>query len=229
MPVAPARRAEYLRHWQAANPEKMREYTRKYLEANHEDLKRRQRERRRENPKSDSYYRNRAKGFCAYCKEPPAPGRVKCAAHLERDRLRAAAERGSQCAQTKQLMSSKRKEKRAGKIASGVCLNCAEPAIPDHQMCEIHRQAMNNNRSKWEYGLSDEELVTLQLATTCALCGKQFSGIGLEPGAPVIDHCHFSGKVRGVIRQRCNLALGMFRDDSELLEAAISYLRGTTK
>lgn len=42
--------------------------------------------------------------------------------------------------------------------------------------------------------------------------------------ALAIDHNHDTGKVRGVLCQRCNLALGAFQDNIETIKRAISYL-----
>ena len=39
-----------------------------------------------------------------------------------------------------------------------------------------------------------------------------------------IDHCHTTGKVRGVLCMHCNQGLGKFKDSPELLYSAISYL-----
>ena len=39
-----------------------------------------------------------------------------------------------------------------------------------------------------------------------------------------IDHCHETGVVRGLLCARCNLAIGNFDDDIDLLRAAITYL-----
>lgn len=40
-----------------------------------------------------------------------------------------------------------------------------------------------------------------------------------------VDHCHTSGKVRGVLCSRCNIALGHVQDDIKTLEGLISYLK----
>jgi len=39
-----------------------------------------------------------------------------------------------------------------------------------------------------------------------------------------VDHCHSSGKVRGILCSMCNLGLGHFKDDTRSLENAIKYL-----
>lgn len=43
-----------------------------------------------------------------------------------------------------------------------------------------------------------------------------------------IDHCHTTGKVRGLLCDCCNRALGLMRDNTELLGKAIQYLTKTS-
>lgn len=53
----------------------------------------------------------------------------------------------------------------------------------------------------------------------CACCGAT--------ERLVLDHCHKTGKVRGVLCRACNLALGYVDDDPARLRALIDYLGGT--
>jgi hypothetical protein len=54
----------------------------------------------------------------------------------------------------------------------------------------------------------------------CAICGK-------KPGrrSLAIDHEHGNGRIRGLLCDSCNIAIGMLKDDPHILENAIRYLR----
>jgi hypothetical protein len=54
-----------------------------------------------------------------------------------------------------------------------------------------------------------------------------------NPGAPgrkrfYIDHCHKTGKIRGLLCHSCNLALGHVQDKVKKLEGLITYLKNET-
>jgi hypothetical protein len=40
-----------------------------------------------------------------------------------------------------------------------------------------------------------------------------------------VDHCHTTGKIRGLLCSKCNPALGAFNDNIEILNSAIKYLK----
>lgn len=56
----------------------------------------------------------------------------------------------------------------------------------------------------------------------CAICKKFRLNKGKKYMA--VDHCHKTGKVRGILCHFCNRAIGLFDDDQKLLTQAIEYL-----
>lgn len=71
------------------------------------------------------------------------------------------------------------------------------------------------------YGLSLDEYLVLRdsQGNACAICGKNAGEKRLA-----VDHCHDTGRVRGLLCNNCNAALGMMGDDPELLRLAADYL-----
>jgi len=72
---------------------------------------------------------------------------------------------------------------------------------------------------KAKYGLTLEQYDAI-VSGPCAICG-------CKPDKPHLDHCHRTGRMRGVLCRKCNLGLGMFKDDVETLKAAVRYLESS--
>lgn len=53
----------------------------------------------------------------------------------------------------------------------------------------------------------------------CAICG------GTCSKALAADHCHKTNKFRGLLCNNCNRGLGHFKDDPNLLQKAMGYLK----
>lgn len=64
------------------------------------------------------------------------------------------------------------------------------------------------------------QMLTVQ-ASGCAICGGKPDG---RWGVLHVDHCHDTGKVRGLLCNRCNMGIGYFRDQPDLLHSAACYL-----
>ena len=100
---------------------------------------------------------------------------------------------------------------------------------------EYHRDYERDNRSKMghpqeirqDYGITIDqynEMFSKQNGC-CGICGKHQSNE--EMGRRLaVDHCHTTKKVRGLLCRKCNTALGLFRDNPELIQKALSYLNG---
>lgn len=121
----------------------------------------------------------------------------------------------------------------------GLCKACYEKAN-SHKRREYQKAWVGRNKEKvrlsqkqWNerngraahlkrhYGLREEDVIRIvaQQGGLCPIC--------LKPEPDVVDHCHKTGRVRGILHRRCNSALGTFGDCVDGLERAIGYLRSS--
>ena len=76
---------------------------------------------------------------------------------------------------------------------------------------------------KRRYNLTREQ-VDAMAAAGCSICGRtDWPG---RHARPHVDHCHSTGKVRGILCSECNTGLGKFKDDPERLRRAAAYVEG---
>lgn len=75
-------------------------------------------------------------------------------------------------------------------------------------------------RRKYNMTIDDYMLMDTQQKGKCAICNTKCRSKRIL----CVDHCHETGKVRGLLCLGCNTALGNFKDDIVLLEKAIIYL-----
>lgn len=80
-----------------------------------------------------------------------------------------------------------------------------------------------------KYNITPEkyaELYTLQ-GGLCAIClePETITVRSRNPWTLAVDHDHATGRVRGLLCNRCNLLLGKVHDESKILRAAIKYLK----
>lgn len=70
------------------------------------------------------------------------------------------------------------------------------------------------------YGITSDKFNELSLIqeNKCIICGNEVSLL-------FIDHCHLTNRVRGLLCDQCNIGLGAFKDNVEILEKAIEYLK----
>ena len=82
----------------------------------------------------------------------------------------------------------------------------------------------NELHLKRNYGLSIEQfnIILLSQNNKCARCGSPAPDHHKK--RLNVDHCHETGKIRGILCDACNRALGLFKDDPEILNKAIDYL-----
>ena len=138
-----------------------------------------------------------------------------------------------------------------------VTMTCEEPAINASDLCSKHyakfaklghpkvkaralttEQAikLRAQQKAWQrkarlasYGLTeaDYDRMWQQQSGCCAICARELVRTG--EGSCNIDHCHSTGRVRGLLCRACNRGLGMFGDSPERLKIALAYLRPPAK
>lgn len=103
--------------------------------------------------------------------------------------------------------------KRKGELLSHRCRSCTAAALIQSR-----------------YGLKAEDFNSMasKQQGRCAICSadlKLRQGSVCRDKTVAVDHCHQTGRVRGILCSMCNTGLGSFTDSEAKLAAAIRYLR----
>lgn len=90
--------------------------------------------------------------------------------------------------------------------------------------CYVHTNASPENRRRWslrKYGLTEADYaaILLKQGGLCKICG-----LPPKKRKLAVDHCHGNGTVRGLLCAACNVGLGMFKHNADLMVRAIGYL-----
>lgn len=79
------------------------------------------------------------------------------------------------------------------------------------------------------YNITAEEYSAMLIKQNhcCAICDKHESQnvVGNKTIRLAVDHCHDTGKIRGLLCDVCNTSIGKFKHSAELLQKAISYIQ----
>jgi hypothetical protein len=98
--------------------------------------------------------------------------------------------------------------------------------------CDKKRVAENYDPIKYQeqhlkrsYGITLNEYNQMLVDQNhkCITCGT--TDPGGKHGKFMVDHCHSTGKVRGLLCKRCNIALGEVGDNVNVLQSMIEYLQ----
>ena len=113
-------------------------------------------------------------------------------------------------------------DKNGGRTNS-VCRECHKLACRErwHSRSWLDRWASRN----YKYGVTKEFLIELYEAQhgTCKICGSEPTTVrGLH-----VDHCHSTGKVRGLLCHGCNVGIGSMKENPDIFLKAIEYLRSS--
>lgn len=92
-----------------------------------------------------------------------------------------------------------------------------------HRLTYKNKGRYQNYQKK--YGITKEcfQSIVEEQDGKCWICSK-YDGEFLH-----VDHCHETGKYRGVICWECNMGIGLFKDKESNLLKAIEYLKRNDK
>ena len=106
----------------------------------------------------------------------------------------------------------------------GICKEChnayyRQRRVNKHDLVRTYEKKFHTKRRlKSEYNITEEYYAQMQTQQNkcCAICTRETK--------LVIDHCHTTLQVRGLLCRQCNLGLGHFKDNPTLLIKAKEYL-----
>jgi len=151
----------------------------------------------------------------------------------ERARLKRIGKPCMSCGKPKEIGVSK---------GARICLSCSEtcfeckknPRRKQHRNCSECQAKKDKERNRLperqsqlritritnKYKVTREAAKELANVKNCMCCDKEFT----SPRDRHVDHCHKTGKVRGVLCFNCNASLGHINDDQIRLAKLIGYL-----
>lgn len=101
-----------------------------------------------------------------------------------------------------------------------VCITCGKER---HVLTDTKEKQKNRSlRNKYGITLGDYNIMLERQKHVCAICGSPAT---VDQRAFHVDHCHKTGKIRGILCNGCNAGLGHFKDDPSVLLRAATYIK----
>lgn len=100
-----------------------------------------------------------------------------------------------------------------------ICKHCDEKHEMRGNECRVCKDGL------YRYKMNRLDMIALHESQDCkcALCDKELKlFIGREGG--FIDHCHTTGKVRGVLCNRCNTVVGGLENKNIGIDRLLNYI-----
>lgn len=99
-----------------------------------------------------------------------------------------------------------------------------KPQFTKYENTEKFKNKSFEQKLKRQYGITiqDFNIMLNNQNGLCKLCNKP--EIHKTKKKLSVDHCHITGKVRGLLCHRCNVFLGLVKEDISVLNKAIEYL-----
>lgn len=82
-------------------------------------------------------------------------------------------------------------------------------------------QRIGDLRRKYGMTLEDYDELYRRQDGACAICKEPFEAHAIHTH---VDHCHSTGRVRGILCRGCNQGIGAFKEKDTIMESAIRYI-----
>ena len=134
------------------------------------------------------------------------------------------------CAETKQVAEFHKNRRKSADGRQTACKDCSKVTTYRYRNSangHIRTVTARFKGALKRYSLTEADYNGMLTAQNyvCAICKQPEKS--LFKGAPkrlAVDHCHVTGKVRGLLCTHCNQAIGRLNDDPALIRKAADYV-----
>ena len=103
----------------------------------------------------------------------------------------------------------------------GTCKECRPKDTP---------LTIRGRNVRYRYGIELDDFVAMyeDQGGKCAICFIEVDLYAPEErkaNVAHVDHCHTTGKIRALLCHQCNVGIGAFKEDAEVLQNAIQYIK----
>ncbi len=106
----------------------------------------------------------------------------------------------------------------------------AEDKLKNPEKWKLRQEKLNTYEILRVKGFShiEYEKLVKEQNNKCKICNEAETRAGRKEGTTmrlILDHCHTTNKVRGLLCHQCNVLIGFAKDSTDILESAIIYLQ----
>jgi len=131
------------------------------------------------------------------------------------------------CKESKDLSKfTKRKNGKNG--LKSICAVCERKYHKEYRASRPNWWRKYGIFNKFNLTLDQYDDILLKQNSVCAICKNPETAKrknSNEVKYLAVDHCHKTGKIRGLLCSLCNTGIGKLKDDIKILENAIEYLK----
>ena len=104
------------------------------------------------------------------------------------------------------------------------CKKCNAERKSKWHKTEVGKLSSANTKLKRRFGIDMAEYNRMleKQEGKCLICESTESHLGHRLA---VDHCHTTGAIRGLLCKSCNVGIGNLKDDINLVEKAVAYLK----